>query len=99
MGYMVKRMAITKAKTAITIQSSKKIISRKRVRTLLLMISAAKSPIDLPLALREITRAPKSWTAPKNIEPKNTQIAAGTHPQIIAMAGPTIGPRPAMEVK
>ena len=90
---------MVKAKTAITIQSSKKIISRKRVRTLLLMISAAKSPMDLPLALRETTRAPKSWTAPKKIEPKNTQITAGTQPQMIAIAGPTIGPRPEMEVK
>ena len=55
--------------------------------------------MDLPLALKEITKAPKSWTAPKKIEPKNTQSAAGIQPQIIAIAGPTMGPKPAIEVK
>ena len=43
--------------------------------------------------------APKSCTAPIKIDPKTTQRSAGTQPHMMAMAGPTIGPVPAMEVK
>ena len=52
-----------------------------------------------PLWRREITRAPRSWTAPMKIEPRKTQSRAGTQPQMMPMAGPTMGPVPAMEVK
>ena len=41
----------------------------------------------------------KSCTAPIRIEPKTTQSRAGTQPHMMAMAGPTIGPVPAIEVK
>ncbi len=47
----------------------------------------------------EIINEPKSWTAPIIIEPTKTQISAGSHPQITAIAGPTMGPVPAMEAK
>ena len=47
----------------------------------------------------EMIRAPKSCTAPITTLPTNTQSSAGTHPQMMAMAGPTMGPVPAMEVK
>ena len=47
----------------------------------------------------EMTNAPKSWTAPMKIEPTKTHNSAGNHPQNTAMAGPTMGPVPAMEVK
>ncbi len=95
----MKRMAMIRAKIAITIQSSKKMINKKRVLTLLLTTLAAKSPMDLPLALRDTTNAPKSWTAPKKIAPKKIQITAGTQPHMIAIAGPTMGPKPAIDVK
>ena len=99
MGYMVKRMPMTSAKTAIMSQSSKKMISRKRVRTRLFTTSAARSPMERPSFRSEMTRAPKSCTPPKKMDPKKTQSTAGTQPQITAMAGPTMGPSPAMEVK
>ena len=34
-----------------------------------------------------------------NIEPSTTHNSAGTQPHMIAIAGPTIGPVPAIEVK
>ncbi len=74
-------------------------ISRNNMRTRGLIISTVRSPKDLPLPRMEIIKEPKSWIAPMNIEPKNTQIKAGIQPQIIAMAGPMIGPNPAIEVK
>ena len=33
------------------------------------------------------------------IEPNTTHSRAGTHPHMMAMAGPTMGPVPAIEVK
>ena len=59
----------------------------------------AMSPMDLPLCLRLITRAEKSWTAPMVMVPTVTQIRAGTQPQMTASAGPTMGAAPAIEVK
>ena len=55
--------------------------------------------MDLPLFLIEIMREPKSCTAPIKILPTNTKINAGNHPQIMAIAGPTMGPVPAIDVK
>ena len=57
------------------------------------------SPTVWPLLRIETTSAPKSWTAPMKIDPKTTQSNAGTQPHITAIAGPTIGPVPAIEVK
>ena len=87
------------AKIAITIHSSKKMIAKKRIRALRFTISAVKSPMVFPLFLMEIIRAPKSCTAPANIVPPTIQITAGTQPHITPMAGPTIGPVPAIDVK
>ena len=42
---------------------------------------------------------PKSCTAPMKMEPMRTHRRAGSQPQMMAMAGPTMGPVPAMEVK
>jgi len=66
---------------------------------LLLMYFPAMSAIDFPRLRIERISTPKSWTAPINMLPKNIQIMAGTHPQITAIAGPTIGPVPAIEAK
>ena len=59
----------------------------------------AMSPTVWPRFLMETTSDPKSCTAPISIDPNSTQSKAGTHPQITATAGPTIGPVPAIEVK
>jgi len=45
-----------------------------------------------------MTIAPKSCTAPMKMLPTTTQITAGTQPQIMPIAGPTIGPVPAIDV-
>jgi hypothetical protein len=55
--------------------------------------------MDLPWLRIEMISAPKSWTAPMTMLPTNTHNNAGTHPQMMAMAGPTMGPVPAIEVK
>ena len=54
---------------------------------------------ELKVIGRETTKAPKSCTAPMKIDPNNTHSNAGSQPQKTAMAGPTIGPVPAMLVK
>ena len=61
--------------------------------------SPVRSPMVFPLFRAETTMEEKSCTAPMNMDPRNTQMKAGTHPQIIPMAGPTMGPSPAMVVK
>ena len=73
--------------------------NRKSKRTRLLSNLPAMSPTVCPLLLKLTTKAPKSCTAPIRIEPKTTQSRAGTQPHMMAMAGPTIGPVPAIEVK
>jgi hypothetical protein len=55
--------------------------------------------MDLPLCLMEMTREPKSWTAPMKIEPTTIHMTAGSQPHITAIAGPTIGPVPEIEAK
>ena len=57
------------------------------------------SAIVWPLCRREMTSAPRSCTAPMNTDPRKIHIKAGTQPQMMPMAGPTMGPVPAMEVK
>ncbi len=42
---------------------------------------------------------PKSCTAPAKIVPTTTHRNAGSHPQMTAIAGPTIGAAPATDVK
>jgi hypothetical protein len=71
---------------------------RKSVRTRGLITSPAISPIEAPRWRRLITSAEKSWTAPMKTVPSATQSRAGSQPQMTAMAGPTIGAAPAMEV-
>ena len=55
------------------------------------------SVMDLPWFLMEMVKAPKSCTPPMMVDPTKIQIMAGTQPRIITIAGPTIGPVPAME--
>ena len=52
-----------------------------------------------PLLRNDTTSDPRSCTAPMKIDPNTTQSSAGSQPHITAMAGPTIGPVPAMLVK
>ena len=88
-----------KAKTASTIQISREMISMKSARTRGLITRPAISPMEWPRLRRLITRAEKSWTAPIITVPTVTHSRAGSQPQITAMAGPTMGAAPAMEVK
>ena len=62
-------------------------------------VETAMSPIDWPRFRKLTTSAPKSCTAPMKIDPNNTQHNAGIQPHMMAIAGPTIGPVPAMLVK
>jgi hypothetical protein len=57
------------------------------------------SPTVWPRFRIETTSAPKSCTAPIRIDPKKTHKSAGSHPHMTAIAGPTIGPVPAIDVK
>ena len=86
------------AKTASTIQIRNEITTRKSVRARGPITSAATSPIELPRWRRLMTSAAKSWTAPMNTVPSVTHSSAGSHPQITAIAGPTIGAAPAIDV-
>ena len=98
-GYMAKMMAMIKPKIAITIHSSSRTIRKKIVLVRLFTYFDVISEIDFPWLRRDITSAPKSCTAPMTMVPTSTQIRAGTQPQITPIAGPTMGPVPAMEVK
>ena len=55
--------------------------------------------MELALCRVEIQRVPKSCTAPAKIVPSTTHRNAGNHPQMTAIAGPTMGAAPATEVK
>jgi hypothetical protein len=91
-------MAITSPNMATTIKSSKNTTRKNMYLTLEPMYLTVICAMDLPWFRMEMTSAPKSCTAPITIDPRNTHIIAGSHPQIIPMAGPTIGPVPAIEV-
>ena len=73
--------------------------NKKKIFALGVIIRPAISPTVCPRFLIEITKAPKSCTAPMKIEPRITHKRAGNHPQNTAIAGPTIGPVPAILVK
>ncbi len=98
-GYCRKTDAITRPKIARTIVNAMNRIRRNRIRARRLISLPAMSPTVCPLFLIETTSAPKSCTAPMKIDPSKTQTRAGTQPHITAIAGPTIGPVPAIEVK
>ena len=98
-GLAMKRLAMTTAKTALTISRRKKMMKRKRVRARPPMIPSVTVPIDCALWREEIHTAPKSCTAPAKIVPSTTQRKAGSQPQMMAIAGPTMGAAPATEVK
>ena len=98
-GKRVKTAAMTTPKTAITMRTVRKTTQKKISRTRVLMNDAAISERLCPRFRSETTREPRSWTAPIRIEPKTIQRTAGTQPQITPMAGPTMGPVPAIEVK
>jgi hypothetical protein len=97
-GFPWNRVPMMNAKTASTIQISSEMISRKRVRTRGVITCPAISPMDRPRWRRLITSAAKSCTAPIITVPSATQTRAGSQPQITAMAGPTMGAAPAIEV-
>ena len=96
-GNMAKMMAMTKPKTATTIQSSINTITKNKNLVRLLTYLEVYSAMDLPWFLMEMIRAPKSCTPPMMMEPTKIQIMAGSHPQMMAIAGPTMGPVPAMD--
>ena len=98
-GYMEKMMAITRPKMAITIHSSRNTIRKKKNLVRLLTYLAVYSEMDLPWLRMEMIRAPKSCTAPITILPTKIHSIAGSQPQMMAIAGPTIGPVPAIDVK
>jgi len=98
-GKMAKTDAMTTPNMATTIQRAKKMISMNRNLTRLPMMLPVRSPMVRPSFRRDMTIEPKSCTAPMKIEPMRIHTRAGSHPQIMAMAGPTMGPVPAMEVK
>ena len=87
------------ANTASTNQESIITKIRNIVRTRLFIMVPVMSAIVFPFSRTEITRAPKSWTAPIKMVPKTIQINAGSQPQYAAMQGPMMGAAPAMEVK
>ena len=84
---------------AMTIHNAKHTMIKNNKRTLGLIYCSVISAIDFPSLRIEMTRQEKSCTAPMKMEPKKTHNIAGTQPQMIPIAGPTIGPVPAIEVK
>jgi hypothetical protein len=86
------------ANTASTIQISSEMMSRKSVRTRGEIMRPAISPMEWPRWRKLMTSAAKSWTAPIITVPSATQTSAGSQPQITAIAGPTIGAAPAIDV-
>ncbi len=98
-GWLWKRPAMAKAKTALTSQIRKKITRRNSVRERGPMKRSLRLPTVCPPWRIESTRAPKSWVAPMKITPTTTHTSAGSHPQTMAMAGPRMGAAPATEAK
>ena len=98
-GYILKTEAMTSPKIAKTIVKAINKIERKSSRALGASTLPATSPTVCPRLRIDITREPKSCTAPIKIDPKMTQRSAGSQPHTTARAGPTIGPVPAIEVK
>jgi hypothetical protein len=98
-GNMLNIMAITRPKMEITIHKVRNTIKKKNTLVRRLIYLEVISEMDLPSLRMEIINALKSCTAPMITEPRKTQRMAGSQPHIIAIAGPTIGPVPAIEVK
>ena len=98
-GYILNTAAITSPKMASTIVRAMNRMDRNRMRVRGASTRPAMSPTVWPRLRMETTSEPKSCTAPIRMEPNKTQRRAGTHPQMTASAGPTIGPVPAIEVK
>ena len=84
---------------ASTTVSAKNSTSKNKTRVRGEINRPATSPTLCPSFRRLTTSAPKSWTAPMKMQPKTTHNTAGNQPQKTAMAGPTMGPVPAMLVK
>ena len=72
-GIFTNNPAIAIEKTAITNQLSIITKDRNIIFTLLFIIIPEISAIVFPFSFTDITRAPKSCTAPKNIAPNTTQ--------------------------
>ena len=89
---------ITSPKIASTMVNAMKSTIRNRTDPFVENLSGNITD-RLALLRMDTTSAPKSWTAPTRIDPSKTQTRAGSQPHITAIAGPTIGPVPAMDVK
>ena len=98
-GNLVNSRAMTMAKTALTIKSSRKMTIMNSVRVRFDTTTSVRAPIERALWRAEIHRVPKSWMPAKKMVPRTTHRSAGSHPQKTAIAGPTIGAAPATEVK
>ena len=97
-GYFANIVAMTRQKIAITMRRASETSPRNMNRTRGDMRSRARSPIERPLFRIDTTSAAKSCTAPIRIEPRITHMSAGSQPHMMPMAGPTMGPVPAIEV-
>jgi len=98
-GNCTNTLAITHPKIASTIHRANNRSTRNSSRTRGLSSFPATSPMVMPRLRRLTTSTAMSCIPPTRIEPTSTQITAGTQPHMIARAGPTIGPVPAMLVK
>jgi hypothetical protein len=98
-GKWTNSRAMITAKTALTMRRSRKITTRKSVRERPEITSSVSEPMERALWRAEIQRVAKSWTPAKKMVPKITHSSAGSHPQKTAIAGPTMGAAPAIEVK
>ena len=98
-GVLTRSPDMTTANAALTMSRTRKITTRNRLRPRWPMYCPDSDPMDLPLCRLEAHRAPRSWTPAKKTVPMVTQRKAGTHPQMTAIAGPTMGAAPATEVK
>ena len=80
-GNLTNSRAMTMAKTAFTINSSRKMTIMNRVRERRDSTCSVSEPIERALWRDEIHRVPKSWAPAKKMVPNTTHRRAGSHPQ------------------
>ena len=98
-GYCLKTAAMTKPKIAKTTVRAMNKTKRKSKRTRLLSNLPAMSPTVCPLLRRTDHQGSEIMHCP-NQDRTEEHPKQGRHPTpMMAMAGPTIGPVPAIEVK
>src|SRR5690606_13585123 len=98
-GKASNRLAMVTANTAFTNTNRKKMINKNRFLAREPITVRVIDPIDSPRLRTEAQSVPKSCIPAKKMVPRVTHKSAGPQPQIIAMAGPTIGAAPATELK